>query len=167
MHSYSEVETEMGKLRVGCNPKGIAMICLAKGARATFEDTYRKRFGIRPSQGRIPESFKRAVIKAAAGRLSDPVPVDLSGISGFHLKVLNALRRVPQGEVRTYGWLARKAGRPKAARAAGNAVARNPVPLLVPCHRVVPAAGGVGNYGLGSALKRELLAREGVAVEQL
>jgi methylated-DNA-[protein]-cysteine S-methyltransferase len=69
--------------------------------------------------------------------------------------------------VQTYAWLARKAGRPRAARAVGNTMARNPIPILIPCHRVVPAAGGIGNYGLGAAVKRALLKREGVAVHLL
>jgi methylated-DNA-[protein]-cysteine S-methyltransferase len=107
------------------------------------------------------------VMEAAAGRAFNPVPLDLSSFSAFQQKVLKILQQVPRGEVRTYGWLARKAGRPKAARAVGNAMASNPIPFLIPCHRVVPAAGGVGNYGLGSRLKRELLQREGVDVDQL
>jgi O-6-methylguanine DNA methyltransferase len=137
MHCYSEVETEIGRFRVACGPKGITAIGLA--------------------------ADKRTDIKAAAGRAYNPVPVDLSGLSEFQLKVLGLLQRVPRGEVRTYAELARKAGRPGAARAVGNTMARNPVPLLVPCHRVVPASGGIGNYGLGKARKRELLRREGAA----
>lgn len=167
MHCYSEVKTELGSFRVACNSNGIAMISLAKGAPDAFENAYQKCFGIRPQAGKIPESFKRAVARAAAGRAYNPVPIDLSGISEFQLRVLNTLRRVPRGEVRTYGWLARKVGKPKAARAVGNTMARNPVPILIPCHRVVPASGGIGNYGLGQALKRELLAREGVVVAEL
>ncbi len=167
MHCYSEVKTEVGTFRIACNENGIARIAIAKGAPKEFENEYQKCFGVRPQAGRIPESFRRALVKAAAGRACDPVPIDLSTVSAFQLKVLNALRRVPRGAVRTYAWLAKKAGRPGAARAVGNTMARNPVPILIPCHRVVPASGGVGNYGLGAALKRELLRREGVAVEQL
>ena len=69
--------------------------------------------------------------------------------------------------MRTYAWVAREAGRPAAVRAAGNACAKNPVPFVVPCHRVVPAAGGVGRYAHGGAMKRRLLAREGVDVARL
>ena len=75
-----------------------------------------------------------------------------------------ATARIPRGEVRTYGELAAIVGRPRAARAVGTAMARNPVPLLVPCHRVVPSSGGVGNYGFGSDLKAKLLAGEGVVL---
>ncbi len=167
MHYYEEVETVMGKLRVGYGPNGIAVITLAEGPAAAFENAYGKLIGVKPQPGKLPERYKRAVIKAAAGRAFEPVPVDLSGLSKFQLKVLKELQKVPRGEVRTYSWLAAKVGSPLAARAVGNTMARNPVPFLIPCHRVVPSSGGIGNFGLGKTRKRELLQREGVEVELL
>ena len=151
----------------GWHSKGITMICSAGNNAAAFESAYQKHVGVRPQKAKIPELFQRAIIDGAAGRALDAVPIDLSSLSEFQQKVLRALQQVPRGEVRTYAWLARKAGRPGAARAVGNTMARNPVPILVPCHRVVPSAGGIGNFGLGRALKRALLEREGVAVDQL
>jgi O-6-methylguanine DNA methyltransferase len=167
IHCYSEIDSKIGRLRIACSPKGIAAICLASGSRAEFENGYCRRFGIKPEQGKIPEPFKRAVANAAAGLEYDPVPIDLTGLSEFQLKVLKTLRHVRRGKVQTYSWLAHKVGNPKAARAVGNTMARNPVPLLVPCHRVVPVSGGTGNYGLGKARKQELLQREGVAIGKL
>ncbi|MEJ2110813.1 MAG: MGMT family protein, partial [Acidobacteriota bacterium] len=70
--------------------------------------------------------------------------------------------KIPAGKTQTYAWLARRSGYPNAARAVGNVMAGNPVPFLLPCHRIVPASGGIGNYGLGKELKRKLLRREGV-----
>ena len=90
------------------------------------------------------------------------IPVSIS-VTPFEREVLNALREIPLGEVLTYGEVARKLGRPRAARAVGGACARNPVPIIIPCHRVVPASGGLGNYsgGAGSRTKVAILAKEG------
>ena len=94
------------------------------------------------------------------------LPVDLSMVAApFRRAVLETLHReVHRGEVVTYGTLAQQAGRPRAARAVGSACARNPVPIVVPCHRVVPGSGGIGAYGGGQQRKRQLLALEGARV---
>jgi O-6-methylguanine DNA methyltransferase len=167
MHYYSKVKTEAGWFWVGCSKAGVTMISLAHGSSDAFENAYRKRFSVQPQPGDIPAKYARALQEAAAGREPGPVPIDLIGLSEFQLKVLNILRRVPRGEVRTYGELASLAGRPKAARAVGSVMASNPIPILIPCHRVVPSSGGVGNYGLGPQMKRTLLAREGVKIDKL
>jgi methylated-DNA-[protein]-cysteine S-methyltransferase len=86
--------------------------------------------------------------------------VDLSLASGFRREVLEATARIPVGHVTTYGALAARVGKPRAARAVGNAVGSNPVAIVVPCHRVVPAGGGVGNYGGGPERKAFLLELE-------
>ena len=103
----------------------------------------------------------------AGKRHAFDLPLDLSGVQGFRRVVLETLaREVPWGEVVTYGELAGMAGRPRAARAAGSAMRNNPVPFVIPCHRVVAAGHKIGGYGGGRnavALKRELLAREGVS----
>jgi methylated-DNA-[protein]-cysteine S-methyltransferase len=78
--------------------------------------------------------------------------------AGFGRKVLEATARIPYGAVSTYGEVARRAGSARAARAAGNALHVNPIPIVVPCHRVVPASGGIGRYG-GSEWRKELLLR--------
>jgi methylated-DNA-[protein]-cysteine S-methyltransferase len=93
-------------------------------------------------------------------RALDGAPVEPEG-TPFQQEVWAALRRIPPGEVRTYGELARELGRPGAARAVGGACARNPVALLVPCHRAVGAGGGLTGYAYGLERKRWLLAHEG------
>jgi methylated-DNA-[protein]-cysteine S-methyltransferase len=91
------------------------------------------------------------------------LPADLRLMHApFRRVVLEHLREVPRGETITYGALAARAGKPRAARAVGTACARNPVPIVVPCHRVLPGSGGIGNYGGGPERKRALLALEGV-----
>lgn len=88
------------------------------------------------------------------------VPLDLTGASPFTTAVLTALREVPYGSVVSYGELARRIGRPTAARAVGGACNRNPLPVIVPCHRVLAADGGLGGFAGGLEAKRELLAGE-------
>ena len=98
-----------------------------------------------------------AAVFAAAG--PDALPLDPGGTE-FQREVWTALQRIPRGTTRSYGELAAELGRPRAARAVGQAVARNPLAVLVPCHRVLPATGGPGGYRWGSQRKSALLAWE-------
>jgi O-6-methylguanine DNA methyltransferase len=107
-----------------------------------------------------------------AGAALASLPIDLEDRPAWDRAVLGAVRAIPRGEVRSYGEIARAIGRPGAARAVGGAVGRNPVGLLVPCHRVVAGNGTLGGYGGGwwgdrerlLDLKAELLAREGISL---
>lgn len=89
--------------------------------------------------------------------------IDLSALTDFQRAVLEAARWIPYGEVRSYGWLACRVGNPQAARAVGQALARNPVPIVVPCHRVIGGDGGLTGFSGGLELKRRLLEIEGFA----
>ncbi len=96
-----------------------------------------------------------------AGRLrSFSVPCDLKELSPFTRAVLRTAAEIPYGEVRSYRWVAEQAERPGATRAVGNALARNPIPIVIPCHRVVRSDGGLGGYSLGLKWKRRLLRLE-------
>ncbi len=90
------------------------------------------------------------------------LPVDLE-LTEFDRRVLDEVRRIPSGRTATYGEIARRVGRPRAARAVGNAVARNPAVVVIPCHRVLPSDGSIGNYSGegGPRTKARLLAQEG------
>lgn len=95
-------------------------------------------------------------------------PLDLGRMTPFQQAVLIKTQSIPRGSVRPYRWLAREVGRPGACRAVGNVMARNPIPLLIPCHRVVTSSGALGNYSMGGiAVKAKLLAMEGVDVSRL
>jgi methylated-DNA-[protein]-cysteine S-methyltransferase len=102
----------------------------------------------------------------AGRRQAFDLPVDLSAVTSFQREVLLAACQIPRGQVRTYAEVARQIGRPKAARAVGQALASNPVPIVVPCHRVLAADGSLRGYTGGGGLrtKRRLLTLEGVAV---
>ena len=80
---------------------------------------------------------------------------------------MEELNRIPYGEVRTYKQIAEQIGYPRSFRAVGTACAENPMPILVPCHRVVPSSGGIGNYSGGVSLKRKFLTLEGVDIDRL
>jgi methylated-DNA-[protein]-cysteine S-methyltransferase len=96
----------------------------------------------------------------------EDVPLDLSHLSAFQLRVARACRRIPRGQVRTYGQLAAVAGSPGAARAVGNVMAQNRYPIIVPCHRVVGSAGSLGGFSArdGISLKRRMLELEGAEI---
>ncbi len=87
-------------------------------------------------------------------------PLELRG-THFQRKVWETLLKIPYGEVRSYGWVAEQVGRPKAQRAVGNAVASNPIAIIIPCHRVVRSDGSIGGYGYGVEMKKKLLELEG------
>lgn len=150
------VQTDRGVLRISFGPR------LSEAERAAI--TARIGSPVVASERELDTTCATlaAYLEGDSDRLD--LAVDWRLVAGpFQRGVLEALHRgVPRGEVVTYGQLAALAGRPRAARAAGTACARNPVPLIVPCHRVVPSGGGVGFYGGGSEYKRTLLALEGV-----
>jgi O-6-methylguanine DNA methyltransferase len=128
---------------------------------------YAKKYGRVLEAGTIPEPLRRQVAAAVNGEGVTAPKVDLDAANDLEHDVMQTLVRIPRGEVRTYAWVARQAGRPRAVRAVASIIARNVVPYVVPCHRVVPSSGGVGNYIFGSATKRALLEREGVNVDEL
>ncbi len=88
--------------------------------------------------------------------------LDFSVCSGFQRKVLMEERKIPRGDVRSYGWLALRIGESGAARAVGNALATNPFPLIIPCHRAIRSDGTIGGFQGGTAMKRDLLEMEGI-----
>jgi O-6-methylguanine DNA methyltransferase len=132
-----------------------------------IRQTYAKKYGRVLEPATIPAALRRQVLAAVGGEGVETPKVDLDAANDLEHDVLQTLTRIPRGEVRTYAWVARQVGRPRAVRAVANVIARNVVPYVVPCHRVVPSSGGIGNYIFGSVTKRALLEREGVDVDEL
>ena len=126
------------------------------GDPGAFAQAYRQRFArpLRPAD-RAPAGL----LPVLSGRRGPTPPLDLRGLSEFERNVLAATRTIPTGETRPYGWVASEAGNPHAVRAAASVLARNPVPLLVPCHRVVRADGALGRYLFGAEHKENAAAR--------
>ncbi len=112
-------------------------------------------------QNTIIVQLEEAMRKFADGDASafDALQLDASG-TPFQRKVWNATRTIPYGQTRTYAQIAKQIGHPKAVRAVGTALGKNPVCIVVPCHRVVPSSGGIGYYAYGTAMKRWLLEHE-------
>ncbi|HXL73817.1 MAG TPA: MGMT family protein [bacterium] len=108
----------------------------------------------------VPAAIRSETRKALAGKNFKSVPVDLFFLTEFQKKILSATSQIPWGQTRTYGWVAAKAGSPKGFRAAGQALNRNPVSLLVPCHRVIAGGSKLGGYGGGLDWKIKLLKME-------
>jgi len=152
--------SRLGEVFVAFTPDGVQFVrstASLDGDPAAFGQAYRLRFArpLRPAD-RAPAGL----LPGLAGRRGAPPALDLRGLSGFERDVLGATRTIPVGETRPYGWVAREVGNPRAVRAAGSACGSNPVPLVVPCHRVLRLSGGLGGYAGGLAMKESLLELE-------
>ncbi len=153
-------DTPWGRIGIEASGRGVTCVVLPGAAdRAKLADLAQRAKEAAPAAAKgHTERAEREVREYLAGRRQAfTVPVDLDGVPTFHRQVLRTLVAVRCGETVSYGALAARAGRPRAARAVGQAMARNPVPLLVPCHRVVASGGRLGGFGGGPALKRRLL----------
>lgn len=164
--SFAKIDTATGPVWVAFGEKGLRMIHRA-GSEKAFRDAYAKRYAKPLEQGSLPERLRKQVIAAIEGHGVDDPLVDFEEATELESDVLRTLSRIPRGEVRTYAWVAEQIGRPKAVRAVGTICAKNVVPFVVPCHRVVPSTGGIGEYAFGAPVKREMLEREGVDVAEL
>ena len=161
--AYGWLDSPLGKLIVAVTPRGLVRIAYEREAE---EDVLQElAAGVSPRVLRLPErtdAARRELEGYFAGTIRRfDLPLDWSLVHGFAMVVLKATARVPFGHVATYGEMAASAGSPRAARAAGNALHINPIPIVVPCHRIVPASGGIGGYGGGEDRKRFLLDLEG------
>jgi methylated-DNA-[protein]-cysteine S-methyltransferase len=161
--AYGILDSPLGRLIVAVTPRGLVRIAYeGEAEEAVLEELAS---GISPRVLRAPERTDEARRELEAyfgGKLQHfDLPIDWSLTRGFTRGVLEATAAVPFGRVATYGEVAASAGSPRAARAAGNALHINPIPIVVPCHRIVPATGGIGKYGGGEDRKKFLLELEG------
>lgn len=157
---YDHVSTDWGGALVAMDEKGVKLVKLYEGSKAPVPifNVWRK----------SPSDLKEATdqLKAYfAGELRVfDLPLSLEG-TPFQLQVWSALQTIPYGEIRSYMDMAISMGNDKACRAVGGANGRNPIPVIIPCHRVVGSNGSLGGYSGGLGLKRRLLAIEGVSLE--
>jgi O-6-methylguanine DNA methyltransferase len=159
---YADVETPIGVVHVAWNAGGVAALRRAEPGD-DFEGWFvrRLRRPVERADG-PPARLGAQLADALAGR-GRRLRYDLAGLSPFEQDVLRKTLEIPRGEVRTYAWVAREIGRPRAVRAVGTALGHNPIPLLIPCHRVVRSDGFLGEYSMGGTdTKRAVLGLEGV-----
>ena len=168
------VPTPLGFFGLAWSSRGLLATALPERSEAKTRAALLARAPEALVDGGVPPAWVRALVRAVLGHLDgaperfDDVPLVFDGLPPFRQAVYGATRAIPPGATRTYGELAEALGRPGASRAVGQALAHNPFPLLVPCHRVVPAGGGREESRLGGftapggvTTKRRLLALEG------
>jgi O-6-methylguanine DNA methyltransferase len=160
---YAEIPSPLGPMFVAWNGRGVAWVGKS-GQPEAFEARVRAHTG-RPIERAdvLPTALARAIARRMAGDRRVKINLDLRGSTSFEAAVWRKALEIPRGEVRPYGWIAAEIGSPRAVRAVGTALAHNPVPLVVPCHRVVRSDGTIGQYSLGGPEnKRRILAAEGL-----
>ena len=168
MDRYARIGSPIGPLAVAWNGLGVALVDAelddaafrARHAALTGRDAV-------PAE-RLPDRLAGAIERRLGGDRRVRIDLDLRDHSAFEQDVWRKALEIPRGEVRPYGWIAAEIGRPRAVRAVGTALGHNPVPLIVPCHRVVRTDGTIGQYSLGGpANKRTILAAEGLDPEAM
>ncbi len=166
--TYWTLESPLGPVFVAQSREGITRVTRAKSAQA-FERDFERHYGrpVHPEKS-APPARVQALVRNLRSPARRKLRYDLRGLSEFERAVLLKALEIPDGEVRPYGWIAKEIGHPDAVRAVGTALAKNPVPLLIPCHRVVRSDGSIGNYSLGGRrAKRTLLEVEGAEPETI
>jgi len=163
---YDVLASPLGPLWVAVGPKGVTTIHYGDEP----SDSELRRLVRVYGPGVVPDhkrsgALARELDEYFRGRRHEfDIDVDLSGLTPFQTRVLSATAKIPFGQVRTYGTVAKSAGNAKASRAAGGALNHNPIPIVVPCHRVVGSNGSLVGYAGGLDVKRKLLAIEGADV---
>ncbi|MFA4874515.1 MAG: methylated-DNA--[protein]-cysteine S-methyltransferase [bacterium] len=153
----------IGTVWIARTEKGIARI-EPSGGRRTLLGYFSKDPVINEDPRPFDAIIKKLDSYARGQRVDFDDALDLTEGTEFQRRVWRAIARIPWGETRSYAWLAAKAGRPKAVRAAANACGANPVPIIIPCHRVIASNGSIGGFSSGLPLKRRLLAIEGIGL---
>lgn len=165
--AYFPLDAPVGRVYVAHGDRGLLAVSHAAGPQA-FEQAYRIQTGRLAVRQGPPERLAQTLQEWLRGDRRHKLRFDLRRLGPFQQAVLFKALEIPYGQIRPYSWVAREIGRPKAVRAVGTALAHNPVPLFIPCHRVVRSDGHLGQYSLiGPEAKRQVLEAEGVRLDQL
>jgi O-6-methylguanine DNA methyltransferase len=161
---YTSMEAPIvGRLWLAMTERGLCAIEFG-GDEAAFVAGLQRTWGLRPLPGAeaLAETVQQIRDYVAGKRTSFDLPIDLCPVSDFQRQVLEATLAIPYGQTVSYRALAESIGNPKAVRAVGGVQASNPIPIVIPCHRVVGSNGSLTGYGGGMEMKQALLRREGV-----
>ncbi len=157
---FDILDSPVGELFVAATNRGLARISYEPDG---MEESLARTFGVRVLRTPLDDVRRELDEYFAGTRREFDLPLDLR-VAPFHADVLRELALVPYGRTDTYGSLAAKVGRPRAARAVGTVMNRNPIPIVLPCHRIVGADGSLTGYAGGLDVKRRLLRLEGATL---
>lgn len=158
---FGEYSSPLGPVFVATTERGICRVSIGL-KRDFFIENLKGMYGlpVDDAPGFLRPVFRLFDKYFSGKEVTFDLPLDLRG-TDFARAVWGVLRKIPFGEARSYAWVAERAGRKRGARAAGGACGKNPVPIIVPCHRVILSSGDIGGYSSGPGIKRALLALEG------
>jgi methylated-DNA-[protein]-cysteine S-methyltransferase len=162
---YAGMEGPIGDLWMAVTEKGLMRVSFAQDETSFITEVHeRTRTEVIRSSKKLAGIVAELKEYFSGTRSRFDFAIDLSLVTPFQRRVLQAAANIPIGQVITYGELAGRIGQPQASRAVGQALGRNPVPVVIPCHRIVGGGGGIGGYTGGLHIKRKLLQIEGVAI---
>ena len=165
--TFTYFESSMGIISIAARN---GVICALDISKKGLYETRKELAKIYPDSKESDKPFRRIILlldRYLKGEHVDfDIDVDLRGNSDFVCRVLSELRKIPYGELRSYGDIGKALGYPMAARAVGQAVGANPIPIIIPCHRIIQSNGTLGGFSLGKEIKKKLLVLEGFKVIQ-
>jgi len=158
---FATVNTKYGWVAMGGSEAGLALLTLPKSSRKTALSEIKELAADAGEDTSVFSDLPNRLQRYFNGeKILFTDRLDLSGATTFQRAVWKATLSIPYGETRTYAWVAQQMGKPRALRAVGKALARNPLPIIVPCHRVIASSGNLGGFSGGLALKKRLLELE-------
>ena len=163
---YNTFKSPVGEILATRTEKGLNFVIFPKSTWEKFLSALSKDKSINLIKDEKKFSSLKKDLKAyfSGRKVNFKESLDLKGGTAFQKRVWKAMLKIPFGETRSYGWLAQQVGEKSKARAVGSACGANPIPIIIPCHRVIREDGGLGGYGGGLGIKRKLLGIEGVKI---
>ena len=162
---FALLDSRLGTIILVARGERLASLDISREDGAVMKEKLREQYPGATESLKPFTKLERLLDQFLRGKRVDfDVPFDLGDLGDFSRRVLLEVKAIPYGTVTSYGSIGRRVGYPSAARAVGQAVGRNPIPIVIPCHRVVRSDGRLGGFGMGLNLKEQLLSLEGIAI---